>query len=86
MGQDLIGYIDGLLEKVAYIEKHAALWTLQTKAGERSILFLPRLDPLLPEPSAGLGIYVEKAGLAKEVVGLVYPDRRGEGIWVVPVQ
>lgn len=79
VGQDLIGYIDGLLEKVAYIEKHSALWTLHTKAGERSILFLPRLDPLPPEPSAGLGIYVEQAGLANQVVGLVYPDRRGDG-------
>jgi len=79
VGQDLIGYIDGLLEKIAYIEKHSVIWSLQTKAGKRSILFLPRMDPLPPEPSAGLGIYVEQAGLTREVVGLVYPDRRGDG-------
>ncbi len=31
------------------------------------------------EPSAGIGRYLESIGKDKEVVALVYPDRRGTG-------
>jgi len=79
VGRDLIDYIDGLQKKMTFIKEHSALWTLPTDSGDRSVLFLPRTDPMPPEPSAGIGLYVEQAGLADSVVALVYPDRRGEG-------
>lgn len=79
VGQDLIAYIDGLQKKLAYIDEFSDLWPLQTSGGDRSVLFLPRREPLPPEPSAGLGHYIEHAGLSERIVGLVYPDRRGQG-------
>ena len=79
VGQDLIAYIDGLQKKIAYIEEFSHLWKLDSQAGERLVLFLPRRDPPAPEPSAGMTHFVESAGLADRVIGLVYPDRRGDG-------
>ena len=79
IGQDLIEYIDGLLEKIEYIDEHSELWSLLIEGEKKSVLFLPRLDPLPPEPSAGLDLYVSRKGLEEKVVGLVYPDRRNTG-------
>lgn len=75
IGQDLIEYITGLRERLNYIEEHAQIWQLD----EFSALYMPRTDPLPDEPSAGLGRYIEQKGLEKEVLAMIYPDRRGEG-------
>jgi hypothetical protein len=40
---------------------------------------MPRTDPLPDEPSDGLGRFIEGHPAAENVVGLVYPDRRGKG-------
>ncbi|MEM0967178.1 MAG: MYG1 family protein [Verrucomicrobiota bacterium] len=79
IGEDLLGYIDGLQQKLAFIEKHSEIWEVVEGVQKRSVLFLPRTDPMPPEPSAGIGLFVEQAGLEGEVSGLVYPDRRGNG-------
>jgi hypothetical protein len=76
IGQDLVGYITNLRERLHFIEKHAELWPLN---GGIQALYMPRTDPLPGEPSAGLGRYIEREGLKENVVATVYPDRRGEG-------
>ena len=40
---------------------------------------MPRTEPLPAEPSVGLGRYLDSVGESENVVGLVYPDRRGTG-------
>jgi len=75
IGEDLVGYVRGLRERIDFIAAHAELW----EVGELKVLFMPRTEPLPAEPSAGFGAYLDSCGLAAEVAGLVYPDRRGEG-------
>lgn len=75
IGQDLIDYITGLRERLDAIASRVEIWEFD---GFKA-LFMPRTDPLPDEPSAGLGRYIEQAGLAEEVLATVYPDRRGEG-------
>ncbi|PXA03639.1 hypothetical protein DDZ13_11485 [Coraliomargarita sinensis] len=75
IGQDLIAYISGLRERMAYIAEHAEIWELDGF----SVLYLPRTEPLPGEPSAGLGRYIEELEVKTEVLATVYPDRRGEG-------
>ena len=75
VGQDLIEYITGLRERLQLIAEQAEVWEFDGF----SALFMPRTDPLPDEPSAGLGRYIEQAGLEKEVLATIYPDRRGEG-------
>jgi hypothetical protein len=75
IGQDLIGFITGLRERINYIAEHAEI----RKFDGFSALFMPRTEPLSEEPSAGMGRYIEQAGLGNEVLATIYPDRRGEG-------
>lgn len=75
IGQDLIEYISELRERLNSIAEHAEIWQL----GGFSALFMPRTKPLPDEPSAGLGRYIEQLGTEKEVLAMIYPDRRGEG-------
>jgi hypothetical protein len=75
IGEDLLDYLRSLRERLDYIALHAELW----EVNDLKILFLPRTDPLHDDPSAGLGRHLEVIGIADEVSGLVYPDRRGKG-------
>ncbi len=79
IGTDLIDFITTLRSRLNFIDRHAELWTLGTTENPAHFLFLPRTDPLPDEPSSGLDQYLVSKGLTETVVGLVYPDRRGEG-------
>jgi hypothetical protein len=79
VGEDLLQYVRALRERLEYLHRHAEWWTLQLAAGTSRVLFLPRTEPLPEEPSLGLEQFIEGLGLEEEVVGLVYPDRRGRG-------
>lgn len=76
IGEDLLDYLRSLRERLKFIEAHAEVWELD--AGLK-VLFMPRTEPLPEEASAGLGRYLEQIGMADQVAGLVYPDRRGAG-------
>jgi hypothetical protein len=54
-------------------------WEIESPAGPFQVLFLPRTEPMPDEPSAGMVRFVESHPDGKNVVGLVYPDRRGAG-------
>lgn len=76
VGEDLYQFITGMKERLAYISEHAQV--LEMSFGKK-VLFMPRTEPLPNEPSAGMGRYIEEMGLEEEVVGMIYPDRRGSG-------
>lgn len=75
IGEDLLDYLKSLRERLDYISGHAELWEVDGI----QVLFMPRTEPLPNEPSAGLGRHLQAIGKDDEVVGLVYPDRRGDG-------
>lgn len=76
IGEDLIAFVRGMKERLEFIGEHAEIWEM---AFGFQVIFMPRTEPLPEETSMGLGRYVEDLGLSEEVVGMVYPDRRGEG-------
>jgi hypothetical protein len=75
IGEDLIEFVRSLRQRLDFVAEHAQLW----RVGGSEVLFLPRIEPMSDEPSAGLGRYLQSIGKEKEVVALVYPDRRGSG-------
>lgn len=79
IGEDLLNYIKNLRERLNFISEHVQVWDFEVSGSSFQVLFMPRTDPLPLEPSMGLGRYIESHGLAKSVVAMVYPDRRGEG-------
>lgn len=79
IGNDMIAYLRLLRERLDFIETHSSIWEIELGDGPAHVLFLPRTEPLPEEPSFGLERYLESKGIAENVVGLVYPDRRGAG-------
>jgi hypothetical protein len=75
IGQDLLEYLRELRARLDFLAQHAQIWSMD----EHEVLFLPRIEPLGDEPSAGIGRYLESIGKNESVVALIYPDRRGSG-------
>jgi hypothetical protein len=79
IGEDLLGYVRSVRERLDFIGTHAEIWTLESVSGAPSVLFLPRTEPLPGDPSAGVERYVESQGLGNRVLALISPDRRSGG-------
>jgi hypothetical protein len=79
IGEDLLSYLKNLRERLDVVAKMAEFWEIETPRGAFKVLFMPRTEPMSDEPSAGLGRFLEGHPEGQDVVGLVYPDRRGGG-------
>lgn len=79
IGADIVGYVRTLRERLAYLEKHAEFWSLDLPAQAAEVLFLPRTEPAIEDPSLGLDQFIERRGKLETVVATVSPDRRGGG-------
>ena len=79
IGEDMLSYVQSLRKRLDFIEQHSEIWELDLDGTKAKVLFLPRTDPLPDDPSSGFEIYVDVKGLAKELVGVIYPDRRSGG-------
>lgn len=79
VGEDITGYVRSLRARLEFLGQNVVFWDLNVGAEPGKFLFLPRTEPIPDEPSMALDRFVEERGLTREVVGLVYPDRRGGG-------
>lgn len=80
VGEDLLGYVEGMRDRVAALREQAEFWSIAPEEGDPfEVLFVPRSEPLPEEPGAGVGRFVEQAGKLEAVAGTVYADRRGAG-------
>lgn len=79
IGVDLLAFVKGLRERLDYIRDVAEFWEVETPKGTFKVLYMPRTEPLLDDPSAGLARFISSQPGNRDVVGLVYPDRRGGG-------
>lgn len=79
IGFDMVDFLKTLRERIEFVTEHAEHWEIEIDERSFKVVYLPRTEPMPEEPSMGIVRYVEEQGLDAEVVGLVYPDRRGEG-------
>lgn len=80
IGQDLLDYLHGLRARLDQIGRQAEIWQIATPSGSFRALAMPRVEPMPDEPSAGLAKYIETLPEGeRDIVALVYPDRRGAG-------
>jgi hypothetical protein len=82
VGEDILGYLRGLRQRLDAIARQAERWPLFDASGADTgleILFLPRTDSHADDPSAGVDRYLASAGLLGKVIATVYPDRRNTG-------
>ncbi|MCU0748544.1 MAG: MYG1 family protein [Akkermansiaceae bacterium] len=79
IGADLLEYLGQLRERLDYIAKFGEFWEIPSPTGSFHVLYMPRTEPMPDEPSSGLGRFIEDHPDGDKIVGLVYPDRRGQG-------
>lgn len=79
IGADIVDFVKALRVRLDFLAQNAEFWTVELAGRPAQILFLPRTQPPLEEPSMGLDRYIQARGLAEQVVGIVSPDRRGTG-------
>jgi len=79
VGEDMLGYLRGLRERLRFIADHAEFWQIEGTQGPLEVLFLPRTEGMAGEPGYGLPRYIAESGRSQSVVAMVYPDRRGPG-------
>jgi len=79
IGEDLLSYLRSLRQRLDFIEENVEFWDIETPHEVFTILYMPRTEPMPEEPSSGMGRYIDKHPAGKNIVGMVYPDRRGTG-------
>ncbi len=79
IGEDLLAYLRSLRKRLDLIATRAEWWQLETPRGAFEALFMPRIEPVVGEPSFGLNRYIEECGKENTIIALIYPDRRGSG-------
>ena len=79
IGSDLISYLRQLRQRLDFIAEHAEFWSIDSSDGPFEVLYMPRTDPMPDEPSAGLERFIESHAPGREIAGMIYPDRRGQG-------
>jgi hypothetical protein len=78
VGAELLGHLRAFRERSQALATYSQLWTVQLPDGDpATILFLPRGTAFDQVPSLALHAFAEKQHPL--VVGLVYPDTRGNG-------
>ncbi len=87
VGADLLDYLREARTRVDFVGRHVERWSLSSAGGSSpregdeviEVVFLPRTEPAVDEPSAAVASYVRAQQLGSQVAALVYPDRRGDG-------
>jgi len=82
VGRDLIEHLSSARSRVHFVAQHASLWKLEAQGEVFEALFVPRTDPLPPDPSGDTEHYVRSSGLGGRVAAIVYPDRRSLGFGI----
>jgi hypothetical protein len=78
IGEDLLTFVKTLRARLSFLEQHATFWEIPLGTETVRVLFLPRTDPPLDDPSMGIDQFIERRG-ETNVVGTVSPDRRSTG-------
>lgn len=79
IGSDLLDYLKNLRERLDHLAAVAEIWEIAAPRGVFKVLYLPPTEGLGDDPSSGLARFIESRADAREIVGQVYPDRRGAG-------
>jgi hypothetical protein len=79
IGDDLLGYLKGVRERLDYVELNVSRWEIVSGETTFSALFLPRAANMIDDASSGLARYVLVNELDQEIAALIYPDSRGSG-------
>lgn len=81
LGSDMLDFIGQQSQRLEELKHLAQIWEIEHDLAPEpfKVMFVPRQDPLASDPSMGMGRYIQSLGIEKEILALIYPDRRGKG-------
>lgn len=79
IGEDLLNYVKTLRTRLNYIGDVGRFWKIDSPDGPFTVLYMPREEHPQDDSSAGLARFIDSHPTEKNVVGIVYPDKRGPG-------
>lgn len=79
IGDDIVSYVRNLRQRLEELKHRCKFWTIETEQGNFQTLFLERTDPADEDPSFGIHQFIATECRDRDIVALVYPDRRGRG-------
>ncbi len=82
VGEDLLEFLRVARERIDFAAAHVERWAIPAGDEVIEVVFLPRTDPLVDEPSTAVGNYIRAEELQDTVAAIVYPDRRGDGFGI----
>lgn len=80
IGEDLISYIKNLRQRLNFLAENIEIWPLSGELEGKTVVFLPRTDPMPAEPSSGIFRHIQKLPdeVKSTIIAEIYPDRRGD--------
>lgn len=79
IGSNLVDYITSMQDQLDFLRSHVTSWDITHGESEYKILFIEKTDDLPENSRSGIGFYIDEMGWRENVIGVAYPDSRGEG-------
>ncbi|MFK7819492.1 MAG: MYG1 family protein [Planctomycetaceae bacterium] len=79
VGEDMVGYLRSLRQRLDFLKNHGQYWTIETDNDPIQALFLEKCDTIADDASFGIYAFIESDGKTEDIQALIYPDRRGDG-------
>lgn len=79
IGTNLVDYITSMQQQLEFLRSHVQQWPIQYNDTDYKILFIEKTDDLPDNARSGIGFYIDEMGWREHVIGVAYPDSRGDG-------
>jgi len=79
IGSNLVDYVTSMQTQLEFLRKHVQQWPIQYREKEYKILFIEKAEDLPDNPRSGIGYYIDEMDWRQQVIGIAYPDNRGDG-------
>ncbi|MEM6886292.1 MAG: MYG1 family protein [Verrucomicrobiota bacterium] len=79
IGCNLIDYVTSMQQQLEFLRGHVQQWPIPYAGSDCKILFIEKADDLPENTRSGIGFYIDEMGWREQVIGIAYPDSRGDG-------
>lgn len=79
IGSNLVDYITSMQDQLDFLRQHVSCWPMTHAGRNYKILFIEKTENLPENARSGIGFYIDEMEWREQVIGVAYPDSRGDG-------
>jgi len=79
IGSNLVEYITSMQEQLNFLREHVQTWPMEHQGKIHKVLFIEKTEALPENPRSGISFYIDEKDWREQVIGMAYPDSRGDG-------